>query len=101
LAQDLVTTFNYMREGENLEKYYEHQFLLPFLNNEVFHPNFYRYRNNVMALNSFSMVQWDNDFIIYPRESSQFGQLSTSEGVSGELGTYKMLLKRDFDPLFN
>jgi len=73
IMQDLFTTNNYARFTDKLDEYYEKQWFLPFLNNEVYHSDFERYRNNIMALNSFHLVQWDNDTILFPRETSQFG----------------------------
>lgn len=78
--QNTLTTNNYVRQGEKLDEYYEYQMFLPFLNNEVFHPDFARYRNNIMKLNSFTMVQWDDDSVLFPRETAHFGQLSNADG---------------------
>jgi hypothetical protein len=55
-AQNLIVTFNDFKMPEKLDEYYKYSSFLPFLNNEVSHPDSERYRANIMRLNTFTAI---------------------------------------------
>jgi len=65
---------------DNLESYVNKASFLPLMNNEVVHPDNEKFRNRMIDLNTFTAVSWDNDSVIYPRESQLFDQLTSLNG---------------------
>jgi hypothetical protein len=58
---------------------------LPFLNNEVNHKDSEMYKARIMGLNSFTVVEWDSDGVVFPRQSELFDQISGRWGKVVEL----------------
>ena len=56
LTENLIITFNDLKMPERLDDYYKYSSFLPFLNNEVSHPDSERYRANMMKLNTFTAI---------------------------------------------
>ena len=84
---------NFIRLPDKLSTYFNFSSLLPFLNNEVIHQEFERYRNNIRKLNAFVVIEWDDDNILYPRQTELFDQLSG--------GSTNEIIKRDFNSNFH
>ena len=59
--QDMLVLSGGMRYPDKLNDYYLHNSAFPFFNNEVMHPDFHLYRENIMKLNTFTLIMWDND----------------------------------------
>jgi hypothetical protein len=62
----------YFRDVDNLREYLKKSTFLAFLNNEVSHEKNNLYKESITNLNSATFVMWDNDAILYPRETSHF-----------------------------
>jgi pimeloyl-ACP methyl ester carboxylesterase len=71
-VQRMLSPSDFYRYPDDLMTYYKHSSFLPYLNNEVNHTDFDRYRKNIQNLNTFALVQWDADMVLYPRETSMF-----------------------------
>ena len=48
---------------------------LPYLNNEKENSAYHENKRRFKELNSMSMIMFDNDSVIFPKESEWFGQL--------------------------
>jgi len=57
-----------------LDEYTNKSAFLPYLNNEKDHPQANLYKKRFENLNFFTMIKFMHDPIIYPRESSWFGE---------------------------
>ena len=64
------------------------------MNNEVIHPEFERYRNNIRKLNAFVLIEWDSDNILIPRQTELFDKFKI-------LDKNEPKLKRDFSSSFH
>ena len=78
--QKNVGPAGYHRDHKNIESYLEHSAFLPYLNNEIYHPNANLNKRRFEDLNHFLMVKFMYDPVIYPMESAFFGEIN-EDGV--------------------
>lgn len=70
MQDDLTFSPNgYVRNVDDLDNYIENSSFLPILNNEVIHPDNEKFRDRMIHLNSACFIMWDNDSVLYPRET--------------------------------
>lgn len=74
VVQSTLGPSNYFRDHKKEPEYLDHSLFLPFLNNEKDHPKAKINRKRFESLNYLTMVKFLKDPIIYPVESSWFGQ---------------------------
>lgn len=65
------------------------------MNNEVNHRDSELYKARIMGLNSFTVIEWDADRVVYPRQSELFDQLSGKNGKIIELAPIDRQIKTD------
>lgn len=79
MAQQLVGPVGYYRNPDRLQEYKEKSVFLPSLNNEIgevgFH-DFDKHKSRLMGLNSMTLVMFDQDNVVNPRESQHFAHES-------------------------
>lgn len=63
------------------EEYLEYATYLPEINNEKQHAKMAQYKSRFSNLNRAGLVLFENDTIIYPRESTQFGEIGTDGSI--------------------
>ena len=69
-----------MKDHTKLDEYVAKSAFLPFLNNERDHPRANKYKKRFEGLNFLTMIKFMHDPIVYPRESSWFGE-TNPDGV--------------------
>lgn len=74
ILQSVVGPSNYYRDFKRPQEYIDGALYLPELNNEKQHPKMSQYKRRFESLNSLTMFKYSRDPIIFPRESSWFGQ---------------------------
>ena len=65
----------YFKDHKNRVEYLESATFLPYLNNERDHPNSTKNKRRFEQLNFLTMVKFSHDPIIFPQESSWFGEI--------------------------
>lgn len=81
MIQSTLGPANYFRDHTNLSEYIDKATFLPYLNNEKDHPQANKNKKKFEQLNSFLMLKFKFDIIIYPQESAWFGELSPDGNV--------------------
>ena len=67
-----ITIQEYWKDPFNYDKYLTQHKFITLLNNEEYHINYNKYKNNIKALDTFTTI-WSNlDTVIIPKESSKF-----------------------------
>lgn len=84
----------YFRDVENYETYLEKSVFLKYVNNELFKN--LEYYDNLVSLNKFVMVMFDQDDMLVPKESAWFYDINP---VSGELIPFKLTESYTFDQI--
>lgn len=79
LVQSTIGPSNYFRDHTKMVEYLQNSAFLPFLNNEKEHSHANSNKKRFESLNSITMVKFLKDPIIFPRESSWFGE-TNNEG---------------------
>ena len=72
--QSTIGPANYFKDNKNREDYLAYSVFLPYLNNEKNHPKYNQYKRRFESLNFFTMYKFDQDPIIFPNESTWFGE---------------------------
>lgn len=81
LIQSVLAPSNYHKDHEQYEKYLENSLSLPYLNNEKDHPKAKEYKRRFSNLNFVLLVRNQRENIIFPRESSWFGEMRSDKSV--------------------
>ena len=82
--QNNVAPAAYWRDHKNpkfYKEYLEYVKYLPYINNEIQHPKMEQYKQRFSNLNRAGFVLFENDTIIYPRESTQFGEVGADGSI--------------------
>ena len=74
VLQSILAPTNYYRDYKRQSEYLDGALFLPYINNEKDHPKMSQYKKRFESLNSMTMFKYTKDPIIFPRESSWFGQ---------------------------
>ena len=76
IIQKNIGPAGYHKDHKDRQSYLDHSAFLPYLNNEKQHNRFYSNKENFEKLNHLTMVKFIYDPIIYPIESSWFGEVA-------------------------
>ena len=63
------------------DQYLWHSRFLPYINNEKMHPKFDQYRARFMSLNKIELVQFQNDTVVFPKESEHFQDMDENKQI--------------------
>jgi len=80
IIQSTIGPSNYFKDHKKLDEYVEKSAFLPYLNNEKDHSRANKNKKRFENLNFLTMIKFMHDPIVYPRESSWFGE-TNSDGV--------------------
>ena len=72
--QSTIGPSNYFKDHANREDYINYSIFLPYINNEKELPKYNQYKRRFESLNFFTMYKFESDPIIYPNESTWFGE---------------------------
>ena len=72
-VQDRLAQANYYRDAENLAEYRSKGHFLPYINNEVEGQQNATYKQNFESLEKLVLVMAQDDTMVHPKESEQFG----------------------------
>jgi len=78
IVQAVIGPSNYLRDHTKQQDYIENSTFLPYINNEIDHSKSKLNKKRFESLNFITMVKFLKDPIIYPKESSWFGQIDES-----------------------
>ena len=67
---------NYFKDHTKPQEYLEKSLFLPYINNEKDHPKANLNKKRFEELNFFLMIKFKHDPIIFPKESSWFGEMN-------------------------
>lgn len=78
--QDWVAPADYFRTWWDLARFYEKSIFLPELNNEdaVKDDN---QTNRLESLTNFGLWQWEDDTVVYPKQSEWFGAFDSHKNL--------------------
>lgn len=73
LMQKFVSFAGYWKDPLHYQTYLEKCTFLPYINNEIDHPDAVLFKNNICSLSKMILVQSTIEDVVDPAESSQFG----------------------------
>ena len=76
IVQSTIGPSNYFKDHKKFQEYLDKSLFLPYINNEKDHPKANLNKKRFEELNYFLMVKFMHDPIIYPKESSWFGEMN-------------------------
>ena len=76
VIQMTIGPSNYFKSHREPQDYIEHATFLPILNNEREHSQSRKFKRRFEALNFLTLVKFAKDPIVFPRESSWFGEVN-------------------------
>jgi len=71
--QHHIAQANYLKIPDELDDYEEHNIFLPFMDNDVDHPDKEKFKSNMVSVKRFLLVKALDDTMIFPSESEWFG----------------------------
>ena len=70
-VQNKVIPAQYFKDYLNMDKYLSSSIFLPDINNEI--GRSVKYERNILSLNSMVLIEFEDDDVLDPKESAQFG----------------------------
>ena len=81
LIQNLIGPAGYFRNPADIPDYLEYSVFLPYLNGEKKDSNYATLKNNFSSLNAALFVMFNEDTVIFPKETAWFWQLQADGSV--------------------
>ena len=82
IIQDHVAPAAYYRDTyrkARYEAYLKHSQYLPYINNEKNHTKMEQYKQRFSSLNAVQLIYFEEDDVVYPRESEKFQELNSTK----------------------
>jgi len=77
IAQDIVVRAQYFHDPNEPSQYLEYNTFLPDINNDITINA--QYKKNLVSLNNLVLVQFENDTVVVPKDSSWFGYYADND----------------------
>ena len=74
--QKILGPASFFRDFRDKDSYLKYNTFLPYINNEKTHPKMKQYKQKFEELNSLTLIKFIYDPVIYPIESSWFGEIN-------------------------
>uniref|UniRef100_A0A7S3DD21 Palmitoyl-protein thioesterase 1 n=1 Tax=Palpitomonas bilix TaxID=652834 RepID=A0A7S3DD21_9EUKA len=94
-VQDHLVQAQYWKDPLNYDEYLSKNVFLPDINNELDDKND-QYKTNLMSLNTFVMVKFNNDTMVQPRDSEWFGFYKLGQDKEVETLQESKLYQEDY-----